>query len=73
VATGNCYEQGPSEARRSIRRTHFLLSTFYFLLAAMCEIWLAALDDFRNWLGLGLGGPRKEMKIVVWAEWRRER
>jgi len=33
--------------------------------------WLAALDDFRNWLQLGLGGPRKDMKIVASAEWRR--
>ena len=28
--------------------------------------WLAALDDFRNLLQLGLEGPRKDMKIVAW-------
>jgi hypothetical protein len=26
-------------------------------------IWRAVRDDFRNWFGLGLGGPRKGMKI----------
>ena len=26
---------------------------------------IAALDDVRNWLGLGPGGPRKRMKIAA--------
>ena len=34
--------------------------------------WLTALDDFRNWLDLGLQ-PAKAMKIGRASEWRRER
>jgi hypothetical protein len=28
--------------------------------------WLAALDDFRNWLRLGLQARERTMKIIAW-------
>jgi hypothetical protein len=30
------------------------LFTTVIVVNDLCEVWLAALDDFRNWLGMGL-------------------
>ena len=36
-----------------------------------CCPWLAALDDFRNWLRLGLQARERNENRRDWAEWRR--